>query len=695
MMPMIHRFFVLGLVMASTGLASAQYVQLEVPVTEFPTEHAYQRGLRDYLGTLTEADLTVDLNKKFTVAPPASDIEDQYRLWLLTLHAPHVESAAIPAKAFTLKAIEGRKSLNLPTAPNSCQALAWLASWNYPGNPYHGSAELKRRAFVVAAIDLACLDYLHEHGPASAARSDFLGGNLIWIGYTYKNVKDVIPPAARTAMEAGLKKLVLRLDRWGPKGSMTDMDLFAPVGLSYIAAAINDPEIRQVAEAYSRRLFTDKRFFHPAGYFVDVGCFDTSYNGISIYFATWTSLATDWKFAKEAVDKAHRLRAHLCLPDPDGVAFGPSHMSSRTSADSPHDQWNFAHRPYAAALVTDEALHLARLPTSEELKSSGERLVFSFTNQMKVPVAPAQTWRESHWGNHLNFAHEHYVRGHYTRRLQLEKENSQLLKPCYARKENFVREFGDCFVIARFDRYSAVVHTGPIRGWPNGLGGGMLSAFWTPEAGAALLGRRKGMQGPTKDAREEWTTWPVNAITGTRPDGRVFSSADVPQPQVRSEVKDNRAVVVVEGAIPLGDGKAGPAYRRQFTLEPSGLKIASTLKLDGSVKPAELTETIPIFLNDSGRVAGTKAKIEWQIGDRWVDAEPRSTEGVKAVRVTRYAGKVLIVFDRPRRLRLSPKDWVDGYQSRATCRTLLVDLLEGTAGKDGERSIQYTLTNGS
>lgn len=414
----------------------------------------------------TEKDFTVDEKAQFTVPPPAADVEDQYRLWLLTLFAPHIQAAAVPPAAFTLRAIEGRKSLTLPVTPNSCQGLAWLASWDFAGNPHRGSAAIKRRAFVLAAVDLVMIDHLQEHGPASVSRSDFLGGNLIWIGYTYKQVKDVLPADVRTAMEAGLKKLVLRLNQWGPKGSMTDMDLFAPVGLTYVASALIDPEVQQIAESYSRRLFTEQRYFHPAGYFVDVGCFDTSYNGISLYFSTWAALASNWKFARDAVDKAHRLRAHLCFPDPDGAAFGPSHMSSRTSADPPHDQWNFAHRPYAAALVTDEALHLAPLPSAAELKSAGERIAFAFNKQLvAMPVTP-QTWRESHWGGYFNFAHEHYPMGHYARRLQLEKQGSPLTKPCYARKETFIREFADCFVIARFDRYAAVVHTGPIRGWP-------------------------------------------------------------------------------------------------------------------------------------------------------------------------------------------------------------------------------------
>src|SRR5204863_3607084 len=139
-----------------------------------------------------------------------------------------------------LGALQSAKGLALPASPAESQMLAWLAGWNYPGNPYRGSKALKLRAFVLAAVDLMMLDYLYEHDPQGADRSDFLGGNLIWLGYTYKNVKDVLPAPVRTAMETGLMKHVRRLQRWGPTGKMTDMDLFAPVGLCYVSQAIND-----------------------------------------------------------------------------------------------------------------------------------------------------------------------------------------------------------------------------------------------------------------------------------------------------------------------------------------------------------------------------------------------------------------------------------------------------------------------
>src|SRR5262245_58409257 len=174
------------------GPGRGQYVPAQVSLDRLPDEHAYQRELRTYLGSLTEKDLTVEL-KKASVAPGKIDPEEQYRMWLLTLSLPPVDAAALPASAFTLRALESGKGILIPAAPNVSHMLAWLARWDYPGNPYLGSAALKRRAFVLAAVDTMLLDYLYDHDPRGSDRADFLGGNLIWIGYTYKHTRDVLP----------------------------------------------------------------------------------------------------------------------------------------------------------------------------------------------------------------------------------------------------------------------------------------------------------------------------------------------------------------------------------------------------------------------------------------------------------------------------------------------------------------------
>ncbi|MBA4066700.1 MAG: hypothetical protein C0501_23940 [Isosphaera sp.] len=671
--------------------AAAQYKHAQLPLDKLPQEHPYQRDLRDFLATLQEKDFTV-AHKEFAIPAPAEP-EEQFRLWLLALHPPKVEAAALPAAAFTLKAVEGAKGLALPAAPADSQMLAWLARWDHPHNPHHKSRAVKLRALVLAVTDLVMLDYLYEHDPQGADRADFLGGNLIWIGYTARHCRDVLPPKAAAALDAGLRKHVDRLVKWGPRGAMTDMDLFAPVGLWYVADAVGADDVRRQAETYAKRLFTEDRFFHPAGYFVDVGCFDTSYNGISLYFATWAALASDWPFARDAVARAHRLRAHLCLPDPDGQAFGPSHMSSRTSADPPRDQWNFPWRPHAAAMATDEALHLAPLPPADARKAAAGRLNTHFNGLLGKPRdAKPGPWMETHWSNFLNVPFEHYPKGYFERRVRLEQEKSPLLQPLYKRADRFVREFDKAFVIARADTFAAVVHTGPVREWPHGFGGGQLSAFWTPAAGTALLGRRRGMQGHVKDSLDEWRSWPVHAVSGLTAGGEFLTSAAVQQPKVRTAVGEKDAEVTVEGLLPAKDVKAAPAYRRRFRVGPDGVAVRTELECAAPVKFAELVETLPVFLHEAGQVKDANVRIEFRVGGTWEEAGGTPRAKVEAVRVGRLKGGTVVTFDRPRTVGLSPGNWTDGFQTQATCRTVLVDLLDGAGPKAvGAAVVEYTV----
>src|SRR5207249_3733908 len=118
----------------------------------------------------------------------------------------------------------------------------------------------------------------------------------------------------------------------------------------------------------------DRRLFDPAGYFVDCGIFDASYNGISLYFATWAGAATGSPQFREALGRAYRLKSYLSLPEPDGTLVGPTHFNPRTSGDSANDQWAWRFRDCAAAMLTDEALPCARPPTPQELAGAAGAL---------------------------------------------------------------------------------------------------------------------------------------------------------------------------------------------------------------------------------------------------------------------------------------------------------------------------------
>lgn len=691
------------LLVAWAGTARAAYVQAHLSLEQLPHEHDYQKTLRDFMSTLTEQDFTVERQEIKVV--PTADPDEQYRMWMFTLQPNNVTAAMLPAASFTLKSIESAKGLVLPSTPVESHLLSWLAGWDYPGNPYHGSKALKLRAFMLAATDMLMLDHLYEHDPQNSDRSDFLGGNLIWMGHTYQVVKDILPAAALAAYETGLKKHVMRLNTWGPKGLMTDMDLFAAVGLRYIFDATSDAEIKKVAEDYSRVLFTDPKYFHPAGYFVDNGCFDTSYNGISLYFATWAALMGDWPFIRTAVEKAHRLRAHLCFPDPDGGFSGPSEMTSRCSSDPPHDQWQFPPRMVACGMAADEAIHLYPMPAAETLANAPTNMVAQINNQLAKPRTPGGIpWGEFHWIGQSNYACDVYQKGFYAKRRKLAGENSPLLKPLYQRAENFVRNFENTFLIARYDSFAVAIHTGPVggldRNWhrPYGFGGGELCAFWTPSTGSVMLGRRRGIQGIVFDSFDEWRIWPIHAVSGLTADGHLITSAKIKNQEVRYDCDEKRGGVHVAGIIPKRLAEKHELvptdiqYERRFSVDAEGIEIETGLRSDGKEKLVELYETIPIFLRET---AGQKMpSIRFQVADQWAEATPESTAEVRAIEIERFNGSVRITFADPVSARLSPAVWTDGFQTSAQCRTVLVDLL-ATRDKTkpfDEASVRYKIS---
>jgi hypothetical protein len=687
---------------AAFAVSASAYVQVELPLEQLPQEHDYQKTIRNFLATLTEKDFEIE--RKEIKVVPTDDADELYRMWLMSLHMHPIGAATLPASAFTLKSVESAKGLVLPCPPLECQMLAWLSAWDYPGNSYRGSRALQLRAFVLAATDMMMLDYLYAHNPQGAARADYLGGNLIWMGYTYSAIRDSLPADVRAAFEAGLKRLILAIHKWGPTGAMTDMDLFAPVGLRYISKAMNDPEVEKIAHDYSRVLFTDERYFNQAGYFVDSGCFDTSYNGISLYFGSWVALMSDWKFAHDAMTQAYRLRAHLSFPDPDGSFSGPSAMASRCSGDPPHDQWNFPPKTYGSGMITDEAVYISPLPPENRLKETYARVIGQYNAQLEKPreLKPGP-WRESHWSGWINYAYEFYKKGYYERRLQLAKENSPLLKPLYRRDEKFVHEFGKAFVIARLGSYAAAIHTGPVGGihggWqrPYGHGGGQLCAFWTAPTGPVLLTRRRGIQGHVYDSFDEWRIWPIHAVSGVTTNGEVVTSGRIQQPAVVSKCSDTRADVRVAGVIPKyvaakkGCVDTDLRYERRFLLDAKGARVITTIKSTGKEKLAELYETIPIFLRETA--AQKMPTIQFQVGEDWVEATAEPATNVKALKIQRFDGTVLVTFARPVTARLAPQIWKDGFQTQAECRTVLVDLMKSKPGRVTSAVVQYTISS--
>ncbi|MCE9533054.1 MAG: hypothetical protein K8T89_18300 [Planctomycetes bacterium] len=687
-------------------------------VTKLPEDHAFQKTLRNYLGSLTEKDYDHGVTEKFNPVADPPDQELQFRHWLLSKSIQPLigtkrgyPSVNAPAKLFTLKEIEKPEGVMMP--PAWPEGIVWLTGWDYPGNPYHKSRAMKLRAFTVMCIHLTMLDDQLENAPEEGGnRFDSLSAYMIRLTYPYLSVKDVLPEEARKAYEAGLRKMGRRLLDWGTRAQEPEIDLVAPVSLWYLSQILADPAFTKEVEAVARKMFTEHRFFSKAGYYIEHGGIDVGYAGTAHIFTTWAALASNWPFAKEALDRAYRLRGHLYLPDPDGKLFGPCHFNARTGFDASRDQWawdNF--RELAASLVTPEAAHLAKMPTTEELLNAGAnraRACQAQLNENPVNVAKKEffksdqltsnPWKYRQWLSYnfplsVNYAYDFCPKDAYAQRLKLEKEVSPFLKSPWDREATFLRAFDNDFVAAKQPTYRAILHTGPVGGEPEsdhtfssfaGFGGGQLSSFWTPATGSVILGRRGGMtRDKNFDLIEEWRQWAIHAISGTKPDGKVFTTARIRQPAVLNQLEKERGTIRVSGVIPAAmlDQKkvlvGRLEYARAFTFEEGSIKVESTLRSTGQDTIAELYETIPVFLRDTQmQPKATPTAIEFRIGDAWKPASEIWFEGVTAVRLTRFDGAVEIVFEQPRRVKLSPAEWVDTYLSRIACRNVLIDLLE-------------------
>ena len=106
-------------------------------------------------------------------------------------------------------------------------------------------------------------------------------------------------------------------------------------------------------------------------------------------------------------------------------------------------------------------------------------------------------------------------------------------------------------------------------------------------------------------------------------------------------------------------------------------------------------ETIPIFLKEAGRQPKAVATtIELQAKGKWSPATEDYQDQVTAVKLTRFTGSVRITFDRPQRVKLAPAVWSDRYLSKAQCRNLMIDLLDGAAEPvvwRGEKAVSYQI----
>lgn len=720
------------------------------PPVQLPQKHEYQKVLRGYMATLTAKDFDHGITADITTPPSSGDLDYQYRNFILTL-SPHPlvgSKRAEPAintfpDNFTLQKIETPKGVLRPYG--WAETLVSLVQWDYPGNIYRDNKALKMRCFVGSAINLIMLDEHVDKYP-TLSRTDRIPYYLIRTCAAFPEFKPLLPAEVQKAYVEGVRRLAERIVALPLKNEEPNLDMMAPVGLCYAARVLDDAEFTKKVEDYCRKAFTDPACVHPAGYWVERGGLDINFSGTTNYFATWCALMSEYAFAKATIDKVYRLRAHLMLPEPNGLFTGPSAFNTRTGGAAIGDQWDYKNRDRGAAMLTDEAAFLTPPPTSEQLSTAAAMRATEYSRQIhenpgfvtndKLVNFP---WGYSILANYnfpasVNPGYEFYKKGAYAKLKALQDANSPMLKSPYLRGELFVRDFGKAFVAARRPAFAAILHTGPVAvqtpddakfqfSAPLGFGGGQLSAFWTPQAGSVILARRAGQAWDKPfEKHEGWRNLPIHAVSGVTVDGKVVTSGRIAKPIVDVQTSGTGAVAKVSGPMAsiklVKDPEAtDPAkardlcydgtiegildYARTMQIDDNGVSVETVITGDGKDQLAELYETLPVLITDPATINAAlngadepATTIEFESGGKWVTATPEYSAAVKAVRVTRHGAPVVITFDSPRRAKLSPADFVDVYVSRVTSRAVLVDLLESgdkPTGVSGQKKIVYRI----
>lgn len=712
---------ILALGLCCGTLASAQD---QTPAPEqtgqlLPQRSEFQRTLRDYLATFTAKDFEIPDGKFVYDEAWLSNPDNLFKTWLITNDQFGRNTRGIldlSSEAFTLKEIESPEGVRLRARQDLFPAsLLFWADWEYPGNPFRNSQGIRNRVLAFSIVDMIMLDSAHLQDNAQSAaikRPDYLGGSLIWSAMVYSEMKDTLPENVRRAYEEAFNRFVDRLHKWGPSGGLGNMDSMGLVAMAYIEKSVDDKKLAAKARDFARRII--EKVVSPAGYVTDGGTTDITYNGLALYHMAWASRLSGWDFLDEGTRRLLKFKYVMTFPDPDGLLWGPSHFSSRTSGDAANDQWAFPHRQYGVALnwpdiagyLVFEGRQAPRLPDEEKMRDAIQK---TFAHMNKVlnesktnPPRKTNVWSEEHFDARRNWAYAFYQPGEYQMLRKAWEERPDWTKaPLQVPGENRVN-LDNQIIFNRFPNYATLLHTGHIGRYQKfiyGLGGGTLSAFWTPKTGSVILSRRRGHQHDNADRLDEWRIWPVHALSGLNAEGKMFTSARVRQPKVEVEnIGETDTRVRLTGTI--GDELSAPdqslkepiVYERDFTLAENGLTYATRISGEGLKEASELYEILPVFLGDPKLQPDAHTEIYFVADGK---ETPASTEPqkVSAIRIQRFGGSVTIQFDQPRTVHLSPEIWKDTYQSRVEERNIMIPLLpkSGDSKTSGPLELKYRI----
>ena len=640
----------------------------------------WQETLARYLQSLEEADVAmefkpIDLGKLDSLNPQIGHFMfvGGYPPMPMAMQGARMDAAAFlwdggiwhadetaTQEAFTSDGLETGQMV-LPAYPPHVNNMAWAYATDEPWNPYHGDETLARRAAIVSMVDLLMQAQMYgKGGPGEAgwesagpgnAHSGRTGFTLTFNAFTALHTAKVLPEDVREAWHEGLRWMCQMLDRLGPFGP-ENMQLSIPVGMYYTYLATGDQDLKAMAERTMNGLLDEH--FDVAGYIRDGGVPDGSYNGISMHrLAEYYAISHDPRML-EVLKKVYALKRHQALPEPatnakgETLTLSPSHFNARTKDGFANDQYRGREVMFALDVPDARPFLIEQWEsdyTTEKLKADAAKANEREFGRFGKPLLWAG--RVEKWDSVHNLP---YVMYHQDpQKLQALIDAGE---PGFAVKddERFVRSFGDEFFVVRRPAYAALLYAGPT--WPTdsgktnshgmldgrggyfmGFGGGSLSAVWTPDAGALIIGRMTALEAYDRQTvtlkngdylLPGWQDWLTNHVVGVTADRKIMTTSRKVNPDIAFDPE--AGTLTFSGAMPLVSerqgrlGEGGLKYTRRYTFNDDGIEVELTLVSDIDRTFESLSEVLPVRVQAGITVSVAAGRGATQpLGDDTVD----------------------------------------------------------------------------
>ncbi len=702
----------------------------------FPQATAWQVALRNGMKQRSLGDFapnTGHVTASATDIAGASD-DELYRLWIMGKkdaywNIPRYGGALLPASLFLLANIEASsppRTMVGRESPLQPMFLGFYFTWNHPGNPFYHDEAVLRRAFQLTSGDLMMTAYCPDHAAAPLCQNANSSGPWESVATALRNYAALglalrsstsISACDKAAFAVGTRDTLAALEAHPQPSPNADWIIAGVQAAAYLELAY--PELQARARALSAMLL--EKSCDAAGFCLHQnGTYDTSYEGWTLEHLVAGALATKDPNVRDWLRRFSRVKARLTLPDPVDKGFvGPSHFSPATSTPAAQDQGDY--RTYArdigAAMVTDEAAYFPHggrstyptLPTPAQMKSSlparmapaddFARRCYSEALGKDVSCDDASLtippWQLRHYADGPVAAAMHPLAGAYATFAAAAASGAPESKLPALRTGDETTVIGapgsEVFVIEKRAALTTIIHTGHVESAvDSGFGGGALSAVYTVATGPALLGWNLGSQN-NGFGWASFLTWPTHAIRGYAGAAR-FSSAKLASPAITVQAGGTTTITSTGDLSKAADGSLGGAmsFVRTFVVDASGVHV--TTQLTSSLSVHDVAEALPVWDGDGG-AATTAVTVRVDGQGSFAPATVAGTANVREIELSRSTGKIRLLLDAPRTVRVSASitGTANGWAPRS--RMLFLDVVGTTPKVLGSDTVGYRVSS--